>query len=323
MVVAPILAPSSAHATPFTLGALLFVGSSVHYAATGALATVPGLRQLARQRSGRLIALPVAVALLSVLVVMAIPISELSVLLYALFCWQFVHYARQNVGVVCLAAAGLGSGPVSRIDRRAVLGTGVAGVAAVVARGRLLSLPLVPLSHELYLAALCTYAVAALVGLLALSRRPAEQRPVRYVAVYLAVLAFPLPALVFNSPYAALSGMTIAHGLQYLFIVGLVTMPRTRNQRSTVRAVLACDAVAVGAVLIHFSSHVPSGSTVSRLVFAVYLAAATAHFAIDATVWKLRDARSRAPLASRLPYLVRATVPVPVSYVVDRYSPEP
>ena len=49
-------------------------------------------------------------------------------------------------------------------------------------------------------------------------------------------LVFPLPIFLFGSPYAAVAGMTIAHGLQYLSLVGLVALgaePGARRTRST------------------------------------------------------------------------------------------
>ena len=40
--------------------------------------------------------------------------------------------------------------------------------------------------------------------------------------VYGTSLCFVVPVFAFRSPYAAVGGMTIAHGLQYLLLIGLV-----------------------------------------------------------------------------------------------------
>ena len=40
--------------------------------------------------------------------------------------------------------------------------------------------------------------------------------------VYLTSLVFSLPVFCFRSPYAAVAGLTIAHGLQYLLLTALV-----------------------------------------------------------------------------------------------------
>jgi len=53
-------------------------------------------------------------------------------------------------------------------------------------------------------------------------RGPRSRRPAGFCATYLISLFFVLPVLVFASPYAAVGGMTAAHGLQYLVLVSLV-----------------------------------------------------------------------------------------------------
>ena len=42
--------------------------------------------------------------------------------------------------------------------------------------------------------------------------------------MYATGLLFPLPIFVFTSPYAAVGGMTIAHGLRYLILMTLVAL---------------------------------------------------------------------------------------------------
>ena len=51
---------------------------------------------------------------------------------------------------------------------------------------------------------------------------PRRDRPPGFTIVYVVSLLFSLPIFVFSSPYAAVGGMTVAHGLQYLFLVSLV-----------------------------------------------------------------------------------------------------
>lgn len=63
-------------------------------------------------------------------------------------------------------------------------------------------------------------AVAA--GALALATRPSAARPAGFTAIYLTSLLFGLPTFVFASPYAAIGGMTVAHGLQYLMLISVI-----------------------------------------------------------------------------------------------------
>jgi hypothetical protein len=309
LALAPLLAPDARTSAPVALGGLVFLGSALHYAATGALFSVAGVRHLARSRPTRLIVAPVLAALVSLLAIVFAPSRDIDVLLYVFFAWQFAHYAKQNLGVVCLTASGVGVAPLSTNERRAVVLAGLAGVAAVVARGQLLDLPRTPGSSALMGVAVCCFGVAVIVGAHSLARRSRRDRPVAYLGVFLAALAFPLPAFLLSTPYSALSGMTIAHGLQYIAIVGLVSAPRARTRRSMARTVLVVSAVVASAFLIHLSSHVPSNALTSRLEFGVYLGVATAHFVFDATFWRVRDPGTRAVLASRLPGLVKSPSP--------------
>jgi hypothetical protein len=82
--------------------------------------------------------------------------------------------------------------------------------------------------------------------------------------VCLTSLVLSLPVFVFSSPYAAVAGLTIAHGLQYLL---LTSKP----------AVWALFSLFVGAVM--------------------------AHFVGDAGLWRMRETVPRAFLGSRLAWL--------------------
>jgi hypothetical protein len=322
LVLAPLIAPRAGTATPLALGGLIFLGSAVHYASSGALFSLRGVRELASRSPVRLIVAP-AVMVLSCLVVMAVvTTSGVDVVLYVFFAWQFVHYTKQNVGVACVTAIGGRVPPPRGLERRAIVVAGVAGVVAVLARASLLDLPSVMGSTWLLHIAQCTFIASVGIGVILLARRPQGQRPLGYVGVYLAALLFSLPAFVFSSPYAALSGMTIAHGLQYLMVVSLVTAPRQRDARTLGRVVLVVNAVILAALAIHVSAHVPGPSLGAHLLFGVYLGIATAHFVVDSTVWKMSDPSTRAIWASRLPRLLGSprTNAVSLPYVADRYS---
>jgi len=128
--------------------------------------------------------------------------------------------------------------------------------------------------------------------------------------VYLISLGFFLPVFAFRSPYAAVGGMTIAHGLQYLLLLGLVAAGRRRAAGRALRlAVLANIALAGGAVLSAASHLHGAAAAAGRLAFGAYLGAVMAHFVIDASLWRLRDPFPRAFLAARVPGLLPGRSP--------------
>jgi hypothetical protein len=132
--------------------------------------------------------------------------------------------------------------------------------------------------------------------------------------MYLMGLFFSVPVFVFASPYAAVGGMTIAHGLQYLLLVSLVAAGDPgpgqggpgQGGRALRLAALGNVALLGGAALA-VTSHLHSGGPAVRLLFGAYLGAVMAHFVVDAGLWRLRDPLARAFLARRLPYLMGAT----------------
>jgi hypothetical protein len=116
---------------------------------------------------------------------------------------------------------------------------------------------------------------------------------------------------VFASPYAAVGGMTIAHGLQYLLLVSLVAagQPRAAQPASSGRLLplaVLCNVALIGGAVLAATSHLHGAAPAGRLLFGAYLGAVMAHFVIDAGMWRMRDPFPRKFLARRAPYLVSA-----------------
>ena len=151
-------------------------------------------------------------------------------------------------------------------------------------------------------------AVAA--GVILLARRAPAQRARGFCVMYLMGLFFPVPVFVFASPYAAVGGMTIAHGMQYLLLVSLVGAGGSGGEGRTLRLAVLCNVALIGGAVLAAASHMHSGGPAERLVFGAYLGAVMAHFVVDAGLWRLRDPFPRAFLARRVPYLMRTARPL-------------
>jgi hypothetical protein len=259
----------------------------VHVAATGALAGFAEVREHARQRPLRFLVLPAVVVIAGVVAAGAIPAARMSEILLGYFAWQFFHYQKQNVGLLALAAKAERVSSWSLLERRAVIGAGCAGIARPVTRPELLQLrtgsPVASLRVPAGEGIIGAFAIAVGVGLFAVFRRRARDRTLRFVLLFLVMLLFPLPIFVFASPYAAVGGLTIAHGQQLGWI--------------------AVAVVAVGLV-VNVASHLHDGGTVARLGYGLYLGVVMAHFVVDASFWRLRDEFRRRFLAARLPWLM-------------------
>jgi len=148
IVGAALMAPSASVAPIRGLSWLLFLGSSVHVASTGWLYTVPGIRRYASRRPMRYVVVPlclIAVAAVSAALMRPAMFAWLLLLYFLLyFAWQFFHFQKQNLGMSALAATSHHLPSLRPAERRALILAGIAGIAGLMARPRLLQLDVHP-----------------------------------------------------------------------------------------------------------------------------------------------------------------------------------
>lgn len=303
-VLVVVLAPPAGRNPVPALVLLLFVGSSMHVAATGWFLTVGQVREHMWAQPMRYVWTPcvlvVGLAVLSV----GLPTRALIWVVLGFFAWQFQHFQKQNLGVAALGARSCGARGLSLVERRALVAAGVGGIAALVGHPDLLQVVGVHRQPWLFTTGAVVFAVAVIVGVVSVARRPTIDRPARFAIVYLVSLLFFVPVFCFASPYAAVAGLTIAHGLQYLLLVGLLaSAPSDDNPAGVGLLVLLTIALAAG-VALNWASHQHGGGPLERAAFGAYLGVVSAHFVIDAGLWRLRDEFPRRFLTQRLPYLL-------------------
>lgn len=300
------LAPKAGADPGRALATLLFLGSSVHVAATAWFYTLPEIRTHVRAHGGRYLATPVLLVTGSAIIAVAIPYQRLEPALLAFFAWQFFHFQKQNLGMAALAASAQAAGHLSRPERLGIVISGVGGIIALLAHPELLQLSVDLHLRPVFWLGLAIFAAGVATGLAGFLHRTRRTRPpAAFTVVYASSLLFFTPVFVFHNPYAAVAGLTIAHGYQYLLIVGMVSgAPRPGRPGLLGVAIMAAVAVAGGAAL-NVTSHLhgslsPSG----RALYGAYLGALMAHFVIDAGLWRLRDAFPRRFLTASVPYLL-------------------
>lgn len=298
-VLALALAPDPGQAPGNALRWLIFIGSSVHVGATAWFYTDREVRGHMSTRRGRYVYAPMALVLGSAAVASVVPLDLLTVPLMAFFAWQFFHFQKQNLGMAALAATAHGDGPLRPVERKAITVAGIAGIAALLAHPALLGLP-EPLNLRfLFPVGGVVFAGAAAVGLFSVIRR--ETKSWQFLAVYAMAVAFFLPVFLFASPFQALTGLILAHGYQYLVIVGLVAGARAPLAGL---AMLLNAALIVG-VALHIAASYRGSAFPGSAIFGAYLGLTMAHFVVDAGLWRLRDEFPRAFLGDRLPFLLR------------------
>jgi len=240
---------------------------------------------------------------------MLVPSAGLAWALLAIYAWQFWHYQKQNTGIVALAASSHLVPPLRRGERRAMRSAGTAGVVGLLAHPGLLGFGVRLPVAALWTPALALFVASTSYGLALLAHRPGPARPASFSALYVASLLFWAPMFVFRSPYAAVGGMTVAHGFQYLVLAGLVMAGHGRGRWA--RTGLALNAALVGGALLSWASHLHASPVPLRVLFGAYVGVLMAHFVVDAGLWRLRDPAARRFLEARVPSLLPAkAVPV-------------
>ena len=290
---------------------LLFVASSGHVAATGWVLGNREVRQHAASHPWRYLRVPVILMLGTAAVAVAVPQPIMDWLLLPYFGWQFCHFQKQNLGMVALAATSSGAPPPTAGERRAILGAGWAGIAGLLAHPALLQVHAVtPVLRGLFPVARVAFAAAVITGIVLLVRR--HRRALSTpgaAAAYLMAVAFFGPVFALDSPYAAVGGLTIAHGLQYLLLAGLLAASGNgTGYARTLRLALLLNVVLIGGAVVAAASHLDGSAGIARAGYGAYLGVVMSHFVIDAGLWRLRDPFPRRFLTGRLPYLFRAPI---------------
>ena len=283
---------------------LLFIGSSTHVASTGWFFSRPQVRGYARARPGRYLVAPALLVVSTALLAGVVAPQRFAWLLLGFFAWQFFHFQKQNVGLAVLAGVSESAGRVSPAERWALIAAGLAGIVGLLAHPELLQLDVRPAGRVAFPIAASMLAAAVVTGVVLLARRPRAERPPAYVAIYLTGLLFFVPVFVFRSPYAAVAGITVAHGLQYLLLVGLVAAGDADRQRRAISLAVLLVVAVVGGIALDAASHQHDADGFVRVVFGAYLGLVMAHFVVDAGLWRLRDQFPRQMMLARVPYLM-------------------
>jgi hypothetical protein len=300
------LAPPATASPGRGLAWVLFVASSGHVASTAWVYGLPDVRAHAAGRPWRYLWLPALLVLAMAAIALTLPPRGMAWLLLPYFGWQFFHFQKQNLGVAALAASSQGVPSLTVGERRAILAAGWAGTAGLMTRPSLLQVEVDPHLGAAFRGCEIAYGIAAVAGLGLVLRRPRRARPAGLVAAVLMALLFFLPVFTFRSPYAAVGGLTIAHGAQYLLLMSHLSWggPVAGGARALRIAVLV-NIVLIGGVALEVASHMHASVGVVRSVYGVYLGVVMAHFVVDAGLWRLREAFPRRFLGGRAPYLLR------------------
>jgi hypothetical protein len=302
LIAVVLLAPAAGAKPTSALVWLLFVGSSVHVGSTAWFYSVREVRAHMHRHRSRYAVAPVALVGGCALGAAFLTDRQITWVLLGFFAWQFFHFQKQNLGVAALAARAQRTAGLSVPERRALVLTGLGGIVGLLGHPDLLQIAGAHRFDVAFFAGGAIFSIGAVLGVVAMTRR--RSRDTVFTVVYVVSLLFFLPVWLFASPYAAVAGLTVAHGLQYLVLMGLIASARTGDRPVGISVLILVNVALVLGIVLNRMAHLHGHPGFGQALFGVYLGLSMAHFVIDAGLWRLRDEFPRTFLTARLPFLL-------------------
>jgi hypothetical protein len=283
---------------------LSFVGNNFHVAASSWFFTDPEMRTHFRAHPLRYFVAPVLLIAACALVFQFGDKPVRGWLLAGFFSWQLWHYQKQNVGVLSFIAAGTGSGPLSVWERRTLAAAAVAGILGFFSLNKIGLSQWAPQFALLHQVGLAAYFLVPVLFVVAFLKTPALGKSKLRLAYLALGSAFFLPTYLFGDPLSATVGYALAHGLQYVIFMGVVSVGR----RAPVASIVTLLGLStLGAMLLNGAIRAPdvSGLPYGFAIYGAFVGTVMAHFVLDAGIWRLREPFQRAYMRERFAFVFR------------------
>jgi hypothetical protein len=228
--------------------------------------------------------------------------------------WQNWHFGKQTFGLYALVSTDQSSRRVPQFERGILY--------AAVAFGTIGGLWLVTANtawqgHAMTLKQWCGYGTLALMfaGAALIARAPVN---LKHKAFFLVSIAFFAPQYLASSVDLGFTPYSVAHSLQYLFIMTVVAFNVRRPERTDgfdaglITAVVFFAIVLFGGAIItirgefgDLANGLLGSPWLGRFVTGSMFGLVIAHFIVDAHAWRLRERPQRDFVMSRMPFLGR------------------
>ncbi|MCA1578844.1 MAG: hypothetical protein LC794_15950 [Acidobacteria bacterium] len=290
----------------------LFLGTA-HVPATLFFYSDKEFAPIIQQHRGRYIYVPILLTIITGLVFAFLDFTTQAFVLLAYWSWQAFHYGRQNVGIYAFASISETSRPPRKEERLAIeAGT----LLAILGTFKILGTAVAPAYLHSTFDYLYRFGLLGFAGLLIFSvvvyaRGFKDTTLFKTLFFFTAVLFF-LPVFVSTNNNIAFLSYAIAHGLQYIIFMMVVssTAPTAAPTRAFPYKSFATFLVfvliagfafwRVGDLReIAFVKNAWPYARAADFLFGAVLGATMSHFVIDADAWRLRLERQRAYMTKR------------------------
>jgi hypothetical protein len=293
----------------------LFLGTA-HVPATIFFYTDKEFSRIIKNHKVRYVYIPICLVLATgLLFALASHVIQVFALL-AYWAWQAFHYGRQNIGVYAFASiAQTGTAP-HRAEKLAIdFGTSLGVLGTFKIMGMAISPAYLhgPFDRLYYFGSLAFAAV--LIFSLAVYLKYLRETTILKTLFFFTSVFFFYPVFISTDMNIAFLSYAMAHGLQYIIFMGVVsTNAKPEGRRSVPYRNILTMAILIFILgfmfwrvgqlkLIEVIKNSPFYSSVADFLFGMVLGATMSHFVVDASAWKLSMAPQRAYISRRFDFL--------------------
>lgn len=266
-----------------------------------------------------LCAIPLVLMAAAAAVLVASPLWMVTAFMLFYTFFGMWHFGRQNFGVVAFATRISHRRPMDSFERNALTAGNIAGLLAgyhIFAPVLFLLKPdtwpldlsaIDPVFSLLWYGGIAIYAVLIPLTLYRVATRWSQYEPLS-LAILLGCIFFFLPTYLSTNPLLALVSWAVAHGLQYVLILGFHATGRATSRRGgqALWPLLLFAACVIGGVLIWRASgrlQLDGDDLEIRLAVAVVTALTLAHYWVERYLWRFSSPERRAWLEQSFRFL--------------------
>ncbi len=300
----------------------LFLGTA-HVPATIFFYTDRNFSQIIRRHKARYIYFPLALTIAAGLLVAFSSVTTQAYLFLVFWGWQAFHYGRQNLGIYSFTSIAQQTGAPNRLEK---LSIDLATTCGILGTFRILGSGVAPdylhgTLNTLYEFGKFGYFAVIVFALYVYARNFQRTTAVKSVFFWTLVLFF-LPIYLSNNINITFFSYAIAHGLQYIVFMGIVSLNTEQSVRATalryqnalklMGLVLVIGFLFYNADALRGFEFVKSNALLVRsfdFFFGAVLGATMAHFVIDAGAWRLSKRPQREYMSKSFGFIFNSKGP--------------
>ncbi|HEX8491838.1 MAG TPA: hypothetical protein VF658_03270 [Pyrinomonadaceae bacterium] len=296
----------------------LFLGTA-HVPATFFFYTDRNFSHIIGRHKARYIYFPLALTVGTGILFAFSSFTTQAYLLLFYWAWQAFHYGRQNLGIYAFASIAQASSAPLKLEKVAIDLTTLCGILGTF---RIMGMDVAPeylrgAMNYLYQFGKFGYVAAILFSLYVYARNFQRTTLLKSVFFWTLILFF-LPIYLSNDINVTFLSYAIAHGLQYIIFMGIVSLSGEQGERARAlryRSALKLMGLLILVGLLFFHAETLRSFDVVKnnqllvrsfdFLFGAVLGATMAHFVIDAGAWRLSQLPQREYMTKRFGFIFK------------------